>query len=1215
MSNLVERAGSLMIRMGGNTQEYAKYTPDPFDDGRITQKEDSGTTQTTDTPAVIYTIDLFYMAANISNLLPIRWFLGLPFNDTTVFHLDIAEHGQEILGDNLLALQAGNEPDLYGRHGKRPEAYSPSDYNGELHRLFEVVDVNDRIPIKNKFIAPSISSSEWSPEQVWDTDFIPTFRDRLWALTVERYPNNNCFAQFGVGTYQDPQENFPMFLTHQTSVDLMSSYLNSTRIAQEVPLPFIMFETNTASCGGFPGISQSYGAALWVLDYGFQMAHSNFSNAMLHVGGQNVYYNPWISPPTNQSNFNEWTVGSVFYSTLVTAEAFGKSDTARIVDLNSPSPFTPAYAIYERGTVSKFALFNFIDDPSGANNVNAAVSITGGGVPGSVRVKYLLANSVSSKTNITWAGQTFGNNFEADGRLKGDLDIVTVQCDTAANVCNIPLRAPSFALVFMDTAEEANIGQATTTFATTAQTRIRNTATIDPAVLATSNGHSGAERAHLGSTSHGSVQSGASRQYELMSTVVAVTSALLGGWLILSGLSSIQGEMALSTVTAEIAIRNSVDGDVGQRRASQTVWKLQDVYGQIPLGQTRSADNPQATKAAAYNDTLLTPPAVPSPAPVPNFQLQLQRDAANTPGLSIPHNGGAFWGFSIEMSVISQVLGKNSTHLYVPFLNLMSNLIERAGGVMIRLGGNTQEFATLVPELPDGHTFGKEESGSTQTTKTPAVLYTVDMFYMMSNISSMLNVKWFLGIPFNDSVSWRVQIAEQGQQILGDNLLGLQAGNEPDFYQEFGRRTTYSPQAYYDEVGALIQVIDANPNIPVKNKLIGPSVATGPWTPELVWETGFIDTYKDRLYCLSVEHYPNNNCIAMYSPESGNAVDVQATFPSYLVHTAAVDLVAPYLNSAALAIAAGKPLIMFETNTASCGGFQGISDSYGAALWALDYGFQMAYGNFTHGLLHVGGQNVFYNPFTSPPTNQSTFNQWTVGSIFYSTIILAEAFGKSNTSRIVDLGANSGSIYTPAYAIYENDALSKVALFNYVDDPSGASDVTVSISIPNAGVPTSIRVKYLEANSVSEKQNITWAGKTFGGRFQVDGRFKGEENVTTINCDQTNNACVVPVKAPGFALVFLDTADPALSVGQATQTFSTSAYTKGHNTATVAPSILATSNGHSGTDRQHLGSTSEGSKTGSSLSSSGVGLTVSLYTQSFVVVLSALVGVHFLLRH
>ncbi len=53
--------------------------------------------------------------------------------------------------------------------------------------------------------------------------------------------------------------------------------------------------------------------------------------------------------------------------------------------------------------------------------------------------------------------------------------------------------------------------------------------------------------------------------------------------------------------------------------------------------------------------------------------------------------------------------------------------------------------------------------------------------------------------------------------------------------------------------------------------------------------------------------------------------------------------------------------MMFETNTASCGGFAGISDSFGAALWGLDYAMSMANGNFTGALFHIGGQNVFYN--------------------------------------------------------------------------------------------------------------------------------------------------------------------------------------------------------------------------------------------------------------
>jgi len=175
--------------------------------------------------------------------------------------------------------------------------------------------------------------------------------------------------------------------------------------------------------------------------------------------------------------------------------------------------------------------------------------------------------------------------------------------------------------------------------------------------------------------------------------------------------------------------------------------------------------------------------------------------------------------------------------------------------------------------------------------------------------------------------------------------------------------------------------MDANPRILNKNMLIGPSVATGPWTPEQVWDTGFVNKFQDRLYSLAVEQcvfllttnfffflipfpfhpsYPNNNCAAQFNT-GASIQDPQSLFGNYTTHTGPVSLVQPYLNSSQIAQAAQKPIIMFETNTASCGGFPGISDSYGAALWAIDYGMQLAYGNFTHGLLHVGGQNAFYN--------------------------------------------------------------------------------------------------------------------------------------------------------------------------------------------------------------------------------------------------------------
>ena len=60
-------------------------------------------------------------------------------------------------------------------------------------------------------------------------------------------------------------------------------------------------------------------------------------------------------------------------------------------------------------------------------------------------------------------------------------------------------------------------------------------------------------------------------------------------------------------------------------------------------------------------------------------------------------------------------------------------------------------------------------------------------------------------------------------------------------------------------------------------------------------------------------------------------------------------------------------------------------------------------------------------------------------------------------------------------------------------------------------------------------------------------------------------------------------------MSQATKTFSTSAYTKTINTAHVASGVLATSNGHSGVDRDQLGSTSSKLKNESLLGGDGKG--------------------------
>jgi hypothetical protein len=198
---------------------------------------------------------------------------------------------------------------------------------------------------------------------------------------------------------------------------MVAPYLNSTSIAQANNLGFMMFETNTASCGGFPGLSDSFGAALWLVDYGMTMAYSNFTGGLVHVSGVDVYYNVsafiicvslkfrldhhcsqpftgyyfilqagdriadmYLAPPTNMSTIEEWTVGPMYYGLLVVAEAIGSSNTAQVIDLkaNSENQFTPAYAIYENGECAKLLIINFISDPTGLSNLNVTFSIGGG---------------------------------------------------------------------------------------------------------------------------------------------------------------------------------------------------------------------------------------------------------------------------------------------------------------------------------------------------------------------------------------------------------------------------------------------------------------------------------------------------------------------------------------------------------------------------------------------------------------------------------------------------------------------------------------------------------------------------------------------------------------------------------------------------------------------------------------------------------------------
>jgi hypothetical protein len=128
--------------------------------------------------------------------------------------------------------------------------------------------------------------------------------------------------------------------------------------------------------------------------------------------------------------------------------------------------------------------------------------------------------------------------------------------------------------------------------------------------------------------------------------------------------------------------------------------------------------------------------------------------------------------------------------------------------------------------------------------------------------------------------------------------------------------------------------------------------------------------------------------------------------------------------------------------------------------------------------MHSSTTDISYQPFTPAPTAQSFFHQWTIGPIYYSALITAEVISSSNNAQVIDLLPNNADPFTPAYAIYENGNMVRVALFNYLsDDPTGNSAYTATISVGGSGTgeqnetPASVKVKCVQFRCVRRLQS------------------------------------------------------------------------------------------------------------------------------------------------
>jgi hypothetical protein len=154
---------------------------------------------------------------------------------------------------------------------------------------------------------------------------------------------------------------------------------------------------------------------------------------------------------------------------------------------------------------------------------------------------------------------------------------------------------------------------------------------------------------------------------------------------------------------------------------------------------------------------------------------------------------------------------------------------------------------------------------------------------------------------------------------LGPRLVGYEIGNEPDAFPLFGERPPgWGYPEYRAEVRAYRRAVSAKvPGLP----LLGPDTAKA---KEPDWITRFATDERPAL--LTPHFYPLNDCFRS-----------APTLDELLGPAVMADQEATLHAFAAIGRKVGIPVRVGETNNVGCAGTPGLSDTQGAALWAVRY--------------------------------------------------------------------------------------------------------------------------------------------------------------------------------------------------------------------------------------------------------------------------------------
>ncbi|OCL14149.1 glycoside hydrolase family 79 protein [Glonium stellatum] len=471
----------------------------------------------------------------------------------------------------------------------------------------------------------------------------------------------------------------------------------------------------------------------------------------------------------------------------------------------------------------------------------------------------------------------------------------------------------------------------------------------------------------------------------------------------------------------------------------------------------------------------------------------------------------SFAGFGIEPSnLFSFTGGTNANQLSV---NLLQNLAGYAGAPPhIRLGGNTGDYMIYDSTFNDyslennPHSAGRGFIASDSMIFGPSYFKALDRFPKNTPVTFGLNLAYQESDYINNIVK---EAAAALNGMTNVKLVSFEIGNEPDLYLKNSLRNgSWSGQVYTQE---FLERAAAVYEQVLKPAGIGATFFETPATASTLGTTFEVnDLVQDGLTATT----NGLNYVSAWNQHDYFYFIGVSTVPITLDDLMYLDNTNSQFqyweSQVANGLATGLPYVLREMCSVGPIGMHGISDTFGASLWTLNFFMFAASLNISSVQMHMTDNSNASAWQPIPMYGNEPF----VRPMYYAHAAVAQLIGNGNgTTQIGVLNTNSVKAdYTGrirAYVAYASGSLRSLVLIN--GRPVNASDTgkgsfTFSLSLPDYA-NQNLYLSYLTADGADSLSGTTWNGISY--ESSNDGTPKtANSTITTIPIGSNGNVAV-----------------------------------------------------------------------------------------------------------